>query len=88
MVMEGMMTTGRQVFVDGSGILTGNGPPILDIVTVASGTEESKPMPISSGVHVAGYPEHLLPIVGHEKMSVHAITTVKKGRKGRVSNKY
>eukprot|EP00116_Pleurobrachia_bachei_P017584 sb/3477846/ len=86
MVMDWLVATGIQVLVDGPGILTGYGPQIPDFVTVAGGTEESKIMPISSRVYVLGYPEHLFPVVWHEKMSVHAVTSVKKGRKRKVSN--
>jgi len=74
MVMDWLVATGIQVLVDGPGILTGYGPQIPDFVTVAGGTEESKIMPISSRVYVLGYPEHLFPVVWHEKMSVHAVT--------------
>merc|ERR1719281_577162 len=73
-MVKGMSTTSVQFFVDLPGVLSGDSSAVPDLVAVASGAEESQPMPVSVSVGVLRHPQHLFPVVGNEQMAVQFVT--------------
>lgn len=73
-VMEIVRSLAAQLLCNLAGVLPGDGPQLGDLLAVASGTEEAEPMPATGLVQTAGYPSHLLVVIGHEQMAVQTVT--------------